>query len=70
MEQATQLFAAIAFLVIGLSHLSQPKAWVEFYQALAARGVPGVFLEGFLTHQSRSISRSRFVNEERIPFRD
>lgn len=48
MEQATQLFAAISLLVIGLSHLGQPKAWVAFYQALAARGTPGVFLEGFL----------------------
>ena len=47
-EQATQVFAAISFLVIGLSHLSQPKGWVAFYQALANRGVPGVFLEGFL----------------------
>ena len=46
MEQATQLFAAISFGVIGLSHLGQPKAWVAFYQALAARGIPGVFLEG------------------------
>ena len=48
MEQATQVFAAISFLVIGLSHLSQPKSWVAFYQALAARGTTGVFLEGFL----------------------
>lgn len=48
MEQATQAFAAISFFVIGLSHLGQPKAWVAFYQALAARGAPGVFLEGFL----------------------
>jgi hypothetical protein len=48
MEQATQVFAAIAFLVIGLSHLAQPKAWVAFFQALAARGTPGVFAEGFL----------------------
>ena len=48
MEQATQVFAAISFLVIGLSHLGQPKAWVAFYQALAARGSTGVFLEGFL----------------------
>lgn len=48
MEQATQVFAAISFFVIGLSHLFQPRAWVAFYQALAARGTPGVFLEGFL----------------------
>src|SRR6185295_3668502 len=48
MEQAIQVFAAIGFLVIGLSHLGQPRSWVLFYQALAARGTPGVFLEGFL----------------------
>lgn len=48
MEQATQVFAAVSFLVIGLSHLAQPNAWVAYYQALAARGTPGVFLEGFL----------------------
>ena len=48
MEQAVQIFAAISFLVIGVSHLAQPMAWVAFYQALAARGTTGVFLEGFI----------------------
>jgi hypothetical protein len=48
MEQGIQLFAAIGLLVIGLSHLAQPKAWVAFYQALAARGTTGAFLEGFI----------------------
>lgn len=48
MEQAIQLFAAISFLVIGLSHLAQSRSWVAFYQALAAQGVPGAFTEGFL----------------------
>jgi hypothetical protein len=48
MDKATQVLAAISFLVIGLSHSGQPKAWVAFYQALAARGIPGLFLEGFL----------------------
>ena len=48
MEQGIQLFAAIAFLVIGLSHIAQPRGWVAFFQALAARGIPGAFLEGFL----------------------
>ena len=48
MQQGTQLFAAIAFLVIGVSHVAQPKGWVAFFQALGARGVPGAFLEGFL----------------------
>jgi len=48
MEQGAQTFAAVSFLVIGLSHLAQPKAWVAFYQALAVRGTSGAFLEGFL----------------------
>jgi hypothetical protein len=48
MEHATQVFAAISFLVIGLSHIGRPQAWVAFYQALAARGTPGAFIEGFL----------------------
>jgi hypothetical protein len=48
MEQAIQVFAAISFLVIGVSHLVQPKAWVAYFQALAARGAPGAFLEGFV----------------------
>jgi uncharacterized protein YjeT (DUF2065 family) len=48
MEQEIQTYTAIAFLVIGLSHLIQPMGWVEFYQALAAKGTAGVFLEGFL----------------------
>jgi hypothetical protein len=48
MEQGAQVFAAISFLVIGLSHLLQPRAWVIFYQTLAAKGTAGAFLEGFL----------------------
>ena len=49
MERAIQLYAAVALLVIGLSHLFQPRGWVAFYQELAARGVPGAFAEGFLS---------------------
>jgi len=48
MELATQLVAAVSFLVIGLSHLFQPRAWVTFFHALAAKGTTGAFLEGFL----------------------
>ena len=48
MEQATQVFAAVSLLVIGLSHLLQPKAWVEWFQGLAAEGTIGAFKEGFL----------------------
>ena len=48
MEKATEVFAAVSFLVIGLSHLGQSRAWVTFFQDLAARGAPGAFFEGFL----------------------
>ena len=48
MEHATQLFAAISLLVIGISHLLQPKVWVSYFQALAAHGPAGAFVEGFL----------------------
>jgi hypothetical protein len=48
MEQATQVFVAVSLLVIGLSHLLQPKAWVTYFQALAAQGTSGAFIEGFL----------------------
>jgi len=48
MEQAIQVFSAVSLLVIGLSHLLKPKAWVTYYQALAAQGTSGAFVEGFL----------------------
>jgi len=48
MEQATQVFVAVTLLVIGLSHLFQPKAWVAWFQGLAAQGATGAFTEGFI----------------------
>ena len=48
MEQATQVFAAVSLLVIGLSHLLQPKAWVVWFQGLTAQGTTGAFKEGFI----------------------
>jgi hypothetical protein len=47
-EQATELFAAIFLTVIGLSHLVQPRAWVEFFVWLRGKGRTGVFVNGFL----------------------
>ena len=48
MEKAIELYAAVTLLVIGLSHLFQPKGWVAFYADLVAKGVTGAFAEGFL----------------------
>ncbi len=47
-HQAVEFFAGLQFLVIGLSHLFQPMAWVEFFVLLRSKGRVGVFFEGFL----------------------
>lgn len=49
MERATEIFAAVQFLVIGLSHIAQPRAWVEFFVWLRGKGRAGVFVNGLLS---------------------
>jgi CDP-diglyceride synthetase len=49
MERAVQIFAAVNFLVIGISHIFQPRAWVEFFFLLRDKGRAGAFLNGFLS---------------------
>jgi hypothetical protein len=49
MERAIEIFAAVQFLVIGLSHLLQPRVWVEFFTWLRGKGHAGVFVNGFLS---------------------
>ena len=49
MEKATEVFAAVFLLVIGLSHVAQPRAWVEFFICLRGKGHAGVFMNGFLS---------------------
>lgn len=48
MENAIRTFAAINFLIIGLSHIVQHQAWAEFFVRLHALGRPGAFANGFL----------------------
>jgi hypothetical protein len=48
-EKAIELYAAVNFLVIGLSHALQPRAWVEFFVWLRSKGHVGVFANGFLS---------------------
>jgi hypothetical protein len=47
-EKATEVFAAVFLSVIGLSHMAQPRAWVEFFVWLRGKGHAGVFVNGFL----------------------
>lgn len=49
MHRALETFAMIHFGVIGLSHVCQPHAWVDFFIGLRARGRAGVFEHGFLS---------------------
>ena len=48
METAIQIFASVNFFVIGLSHIFQRSAWVEFFAKLHSLGRLGPFAEGFL----------------------
>jgi uncharacterized protein YjeT (DUF2065 family) len=48
MERSVEIFVVIVFGVIGLSHILQPRAWVEFFILLRAKGEPGAFVDGLL----------------------
>lgn len=48
MEKPIQIFAAVSFLVIGLSHIFQRSGWVEYFAKLHSLGRLGPFAEGFL----------------------
>ena len=49
MERAVEVLAGINFLIIGLSHLFQPRAWIDFFILLRGQGLPGAFANGFLS---------------------
>lgn len=48
MERSVELLVAILFGAIGLSHLLQPKAWVDFFVILRGKGEAGMFVDAFL----------------------
>lgn len=48
MERSVEVLAMILFAVLGLSHMLQPEAWVEFFMLLRSKGKPGAFVDGFL----------------------
>jgi hypothetical protein len=49
MERAIQIYALIQFVVIGLSHVFQPRAWVTFFILLRDKGDAGVFAVAFMS---------------------
>jgi hypothetical protein len=48
MELAIQKIIIICFLIIGLSHIFQHRAWAEFFIAVRKQGTTGNFLNAFL----------------------
>jgi hypothetical protein len=55
MERSVEILAIILFSVIGLSHLLQPKAWVQFFVLLRSKGDAGAFVDGFLNLQMAGV---------------
>lgn len=49
MERAVEVYALVNFLVIGLSHVLRPRAWVAFFVLLRERGEAGVFASAFIS---------------------
>ena len=48
METAIEKLVAICFLVTGLSHIFQPRAWVKFFIMLREKDEVGSMLNGLL----------------------
>ncbi|HEX7239032.1 MAG TPA: hypothetical protein VF263_02100 [Longimicrobiaceae bacterium] len=55
MERAIELLAAVNFIVIGLSHIVQPRVWAEFFLLLRSKGEAGSFVNGFLSLATGSL---------------
>jgi hypothetical protein len=55
MERVVEVYAIVNFVVIGLSHAFQPRAWVAFFALLRERGSAGVFATAFLSLSFGSI---------------
>jgi hypothetical protein len=48
MEIAVTKLAIICFLIIGVSHITQPRVWVRFFMDLHGKGEVGSFLNALL----------------------
>jgi CDP-diglyceride synthetase len=48
MEEAVEKIAIISFLLIGLSHIFQPKVWVQFFTEIREKREAGAFINAFI----------------------
>lgn len=49
MVREAEWYALVTCVVVGLSHILQPKAWAEVFAALHRLGKPGAFFNGGLS---------------------
>jgi hypothetical protein len=49
MQREVELFVAICFIVVGLSHAIRPAEWVQFFVWLRSGGLSGVLVNGMLS---------------------
>ena len=49
MEEKIRIVCIVSFLIIGLSHILQPKAWIDFFKLLIRQQHTGAFINGFIT---------------------
>ncbi|MHC5024492.1 MAG: hypothetical protein ACYTGG_11390 [Planctomycetota bacterium] len=49
MESAIRLMAVLSFLILGVSHIVQPRAWARFFMRLHEWGSTGNYVNAFLT---------------------
>ena len=49
LQQSVEFLVAIQTSIIAISHIAQPRAWVDFFVWLRAKGHAGVFANGFLS---------------------
>ncbi len=48
MEEAIEKFAVICFFLIGISHIFQPRVWVDFFIGIREKGEVGAFINAFI----------------------
>ena len=49
MEREVEIFVAVNFFIVGVSHLFQAPAWVDFFRQLRSHGKAGAFVNGMLS---------------------
>lgn len=48
MEEAIQKLAVISFLLIGVSHIVQPRVWADFFIEIREKKEVGAFINAFI----------------------